>query len=158
MSFLSATPIPGGGWKGVWRLMVRNVRKIVNQGLLLLQMHAFRLRFQALCESRTDPLPHLLNLSRWMKFLLDFAGRLMEGWRTEVKAAFALCREIDGPYMYQQALLEDLEQIEAIRKIRQIFIPFLLLIAVRKFRRKGNQHPCGRSRHLKQLKNIRKRT
>ncbi len=53
-----------------------------------------------------------LNRSRWMKFLLDFAGRLMEGWRTEVKAALALCREIDGPYMYQQALLEDLEQIE----------------------------------------------
>ena len=55
-----------------------------------------------------------LNRSRWMKFLLDFAGRLMEGWRTEVKAALALCREIDGPYMYQQALLEDLEQIEAL--------------------------------------------
>ena len=49
-----------------------------------------------------------------MKFLLDFAGRLLEGWRTEVKAALALCREIGGPYMYQQALLEDLEQIEAL--------------------------------------------
>lgn len=55
-----------------------------------------------------------LNESRWMKFLLDFAGRLLEGWRTEVQAALGLCREADGPYMYQQALLEDLEQVEAL--------------------------------------------
>ncbi len=31
---------------------------IVNQGLLLLQMHAFRLCLQLFCKGKADPLPH----------------------------------------------------------------------------------------------------
>lgn len=59
-----------------------------------------------------------LNRSGWMKFLLDFTGKLLSGWQEEVQGALALCREADGPYMYQQALSEDLEQAEALSACR----------------------------------------
>lgn len=50
--------------------------------------------------------------SGWMKFLLHYAGEILKDWKEELKGALAVCREADGPYMYQDALLGDLEQVE----------------------------------------------
>ena len=58
--------------------------------------------------------PEDLNRSRWMAFLLDFTGRLLKGLQEELKGGLALCREADGPYMYQEALLRDLKQVESL--------------------------------------------
>lgn len=52
-----------------------------------------------------------LNQSKWMEFLLSHVGKLLEGWQEELKGALELCGEADGPYMYQEALLKDLEQV-----------------------------------------------
>ena len=52
-----------------------------------------------------------LNQSKWMEFLLNHAGKLLAGWQEELKGAIELCGETDGPYMYQEALLKDLEQV-----------------------------------------------
>ena len=53
-----------------------------------------------------------LNQSKWMGFLLEHVGKLLAGWRQELKGGLDLCGEVDGPYMYQEALLKDLEQVE----------------------------------------------
>lgn len=52
-----------------------------------------------------------LNQSKWMEFLLNYIGKLLAGWQEELKGALELCGETDGPYMYQEALLKDLEQV-----------------------------------------------
>ena len=53
-----------------------------------------------------------LNQSKWMGFLLEHVGKLLAGWRQELKGGLDLCGEVDGPYMYQEAILKDLEQVE----------------------------------------------
>ncbi len=53
-----------------------------------------------------------LRQSKWMEFLLEYAGKLLAGWREELKGGLELCKETDGPYMYQEALIKDLEQVE----------------------------------------------
>lgn len=55
-----------------------------------------------------------LNQSKWMEFLLDYVRRLLTGWQEELKEGLRICKEADGPYMYQEALLKDLEQVEAL--------------------------------------------
>ncbi len=55
-----------------------------------------------------------LSESSWMKFLLGYTEQILADWREELKKALDLCREADGPYMYQDTLLKDLELLEAL--------------------------------------------
>ena len=92
---------------------------------LILQLYEFSISYpyprrwlEGCMETYGAECEEELNQSRWMRFLLDFAGKLLAGWQEELKGALALCGEADGPYMYQQALLEDLEQAEALGSCR----------------------------------------
>ena len=50
----------------------------------------------------------------WMQFLLSFTGKILEDLCGEAQKALAICREPGGPYMYEDAVRADLEQLEAL--------------------------------------------
>ncbi len=53
-----------------------------------------------------------LSQSNWMVFLLSFAGQILSDLQRELLEALEICREPGGPYMYEEALSRDLEQVE----------------------------------------------
>ncbi len=60
-------------------------------------------------EGGLDACPWMEELKSHVKRQLSEAGQLLE-------QALALCREPDGPYMYQDTLLEDLGQVEELAR------------------------------------------
>ncbi len=64
-------------------------------------------------EDGLDACPWMEELKSHVKRQLSEAGQLLE-------QALALCREPDGPYMYQDTLLEDLDQVEEL-SLRESF-------------------------------------
>lgn len=48
----------------------------------------------------------------WMRPLLENVGLLLEECEANVRQALEICRESDGPYMYEAALLDDLVTVQ----------------------------------------------
>jgi len=52
----------------------------------------------------------------WMEPLLKHVRLLLEECAGDIRKALALCRQPDGPYMYEKALLDDLVQVEELEE------------------------------------------
>ena len=58
------------------------------------------------------------NQTEVAKFLLDYLSRITDDCRKRLEHAILICREDDGPFMYEEALLSDLGQIELFQKAK----------------------------------------
>lgn len=59
-----------------------------------------------------------LYQSRWMKNLMDRLGHLVEDMIWQIRQALKLSRETDGPWMYEEALQQDLSLLEKLEGCR----------------------------------------
>lgn len=55
-----------------------------------------------------------LSKSGWFTFLLKYAGQILKDLEAEIAEGLDLCAGAGGPYMYQDALLKDQEQLECL--------------------------------------------
>ncbi len=51
----------------------------------------------------------------WLVFLLEYTGHILSDLEMELRQGLELCRDTAGPYMYEDTLLRDLEQVEALK-------------------------------------------
>lgn len=53
----------------------------------------------------------------WMKFLLDYIREILDTLIEKNRKAISSCGEVDGPYMYQDALISDQELLEQMKHV-----------------------------------------
>ena len=129
---------------------------------LILQLYEFAISYpyperwlRSYAETYRAEKVEELEESGWMRFLLSFAGGILRDLREDLQKAFAICREADGPYMYQEALASDLEQIESLCACHSYEDYRKALEGLRFARLSPKKDECVAEEKKTQIKNIR---